>query len=72
MALSDYHLCARCGSKAFYDADIRDAGYVATYDPSEGDDPIAIAALCTNCAKSHTVIVVERATAPAPAAEGRE
>lgn len=57
MALSDYHLCAVCRGKAFYDANIDDPGYCATYDPGQGCEPIAIKALCPECAKTHEVIV---------------
>ncbi|SLN74820.1 hypothetical protein ROJ8625_04107 [Roseivivax jejudonensis] len=60
MALNDYYQCDVCGGKAFYDANIYDSRYVATYDPTEGCDPIAIKALCPSCAKTHEVIVREK------------
>ena len=56
MALADYHLCAVCGGKAFYDADITDPSYVATYDAREDVDPIGIKVLCSKCNKTHEVI----------------
>jgi hypothetical protein len=57
MALGDYHLCAVCEGKAFYDANISDPHYVATYDPTETAEPIGIKALCYNCAKTYEVVV---------------
>ena len=62
MALSDYHLCAVCGGKAFYDANIEDPRYVATYDPSEKYPPIDIKALCPSCAETFEVIVRDKET----------
>ena len=62
MAISDYHLCDVCGRKAFYDADIGDPHYIATYSPEEADgfDPIGIAVLCSTCAKTHDAIIVPK------------
>ena len=68
MAMADYRLCDLCGAKAFYDADITDSGYVATYDPSEGDEPIGIAVLCWQCNKTHEAVI--RPRQPAPGKEG--
>lgn len=61
MALADYHLCHLCGAKAFYDANISDPRYVATYDETEGD-PIGIAVLCWQCNKTHEVVIRPRQT----------
>lgn len=60
MAMCDYKLCDRCGNKAFYDVDITDSHYVATYDPTEDADPIGIAILCSDCNKTHICLYVER------------
>ncbi len=60
MALCDYALCHNCQGKAFYDANITDPGYCATWDPSEDCDPIGISVLCSDCAKSHVTLVVPR------------
>jgi hypothetical protein len=60
MAMCDYRLCDVCGGKAFYDVDIRDTRYIATYDPSEGVDPVGLAVLCSECNKTHKAIVVPR------------
>lgn len=59
MAISDYALCDVCGNKAFYDVDITDSRYVATYDPEEAKetDPIGIAVLCSECNKTHTITI---------------
>lgn len=57
MALADYHLCAVCEGKAFYDANVTDPGYCATYDTDEDCDPIGIKVLCSGCAKSHEIVV---------------
>ena len=57
MAMADYYLCDKCGSKTFYDANLH-------YEDDEkrgywlfgaGD----IAVLCVNCAKTHRVKIVE-------------
>ena len=60
MAMADYCLCDKCGGKAFYDANINDPRYVATYDPQEAKDtdPIDITVLCSECAKSDTTTVL--------------
>jgi len=58
MAICDYALCHKCQGKAFYDANISDPGYCATWDPSEEADPIGIAVLCAECAKSYEVMIV--------------
>ena len=61
MAKSDYYLCDVCEGKAFYDADIQDSAYIATYDHSEDATPIAIKALCSECAKTHEIVVQPKA-----------
>lgn len=61
MAIADYRLCDVCGCKAFYDAQISDPGYVATYDPSEDAEPIGIAVLCWSCNKTHEAVIRPRA-----------
>ena len=61
MALIDYALCNVCGGKAFYDANISDPRYCATYDPTEDFEPIGIAVLCPECNKTHKAIIVPRA-----------
>ena len=58
MALCDYKLCDLCGEKAFYDTGVTDPHYCATWDPSEDVDPIGLAVLCSECAKTHKVGVV--------------
>jgi len=62
MAMCDYALCDVCGGKAFYDADLHDPRYVATYDPQEAKewDPVGIAVLCSDCNKTHEAIVRPR------------
>lgn len=60
MALADYALCHVCQSKAFYDANITDPRYCATWDDSEDCDPVGIAVLCPECNKSHVAIIVPR------------
>jgi hypothetical protein len=57
MASSDYHLCHVCDRKAFYDADIRDSHYVATYDPSQPYKPIGIVVLCANCNEQYDILI---------------
>ena len=61
MAMCDYALCDVCGGKAFYDANISDPRYCATYDPTEDADPIGIAVLCSECNKTHRTIIGPRA-----------
>ena len=60
MALADYCLCHKCQGKAFYDSNISDPAYCATWDPSEDADPIGLAVLCSECAKSYQCIIVPR------------
>ena len=60
MASADYQLCDVCDRKAFYDADISDPHYVATYDPLSNFEPIGIAVLCSECNKTHEVLVQPR------------
>lgn len=63
MAMADYRLCDVCGGKAFYDADIRDSHYCATWDPSEDAEPIGLAVLCSDCNKTHEAVVRPREAA---------
>lgn len=60
MAYADYKLCDLCGEKAFYDTCVTDPRYEATWDPSADCDPIGIKVLCTECAKTHDVVVVKK------------
>jgi hypothetical protein len=60
MAASDYYLCDLCERKAFYDSNIEDPRYVATYNTDTGYEPIGIAVLCSECNKTHKCVVVER------------
>lgn len=62
MAMADYKACDLCGAKAFYDADVTDRRYVATWDPgvAEGWDPVGIAVLCPDCNKTHEAIILPR------------
>lgn len=59
MAMADYKLCDRCGNKAFYDANVHDPHYVAMYEPDENVEPCAVAALCSECAKTHHLEIEE-------------
>ena len=61
MAMCDYALCDVCGGKAFYDANISDSRYCATWDPTEDAEPIGIAVLCSECNKTHKALIVPRA-----------
>lgn len=62
MALVDYKLCDVCNSKAFYDANIEDRAYRATYDKSiTSVKPIGIKVLCGDCAETHDINIIERA-----------
>ncbi len=65
MAYADYCLCHLCGGTAFYDADISDARYTATYDQTETCDPIGIAVLCWQCNKTHEAVIRPRTAQPA-------
>ena len=60
MAMCDYALCDKCEGKAFYDANIHDPRYCATYDPTEDADPIGIAVLCSECNKKYKAIIAPR------------
>ena len=62
MAMADYKACDLCGGKAFYDANIHDGCYVATYDPSTAEDtpPIGLAVLCAACNETHEAIIRPR------------
>lgn len=60
MAMADYAKCGRCGNKAFYDANISDPAYCATWDPSEETPAIGIAVLCSTCATTHEAVIRPR------------
>ncbi|MFN3169254.1 MAG: hypothetical protein ACE37E_01015 [Hyphomicrobiales bacterium] len=63
MALADYKRCDVCGGKAFYDANITDPRYVATWDDSEDEfEPVGLAVLCSGCNKTHKAVIVDRKT----------
>jgi len=58
MAMCDYRLCDVCEDKAFNDTNITDSRYCATWDPSEDVDPVGLAVLCADCAKTHHCAVL--------------
>jgi len=60
MATCDYALCHKCQGKAFYDANISDPRYCATWDPSEDCAPIGIAVLCSTCNEEYECVVIPR------------
>ena len=61
MAWADYKICDLCGdSKVFYDADIRDERYQATFGEESRYDPIGLKAICGECNKTHEVVIVAR------------
>lgn len=60
MAMADYKRCDLCGGKAFYDANISDGHYVATYDPTEDLPPIGLAVLCSDCNATHEAVIRPR------------
>jgi hypothetical protein len=62
MALADYCLCHNCYGKAFYDANISDERYTATWDleAAENTLPIGLAVLCAACNETHECVIIER------------
>jgi len=58
MAMADYCRCDVCKGKAFYDANITDSRYNAAWDETEDADPVALAVLCSECAKTRAVAVL--------------
>lgn len=64
MASADYKLCDLCGCKAFYDANVEDPRYQATWDPRVAKrwEPIGIAVLCSECNRTHEAIIRARPT----------
>lgn len=61
MAWSDYKICDCCGNaKVFYDANIQDARYQATWGEPSDYDPIGLKAICGECNKTHEVVVALR------------
>lgn len=62
MAWSDYKICDHCGNaKVFYDANIADERYQATWGEPSNYDPIGLKAICGACNKTHEVVIVQRA-----------
>ncbi len=62
MAWSDYKICDHCGNaKVFYDANIEDERYQATWGEPSDYDPIGLKAICGDCNKTHEVVIVPRA-----------
>jgi len=63
MASADYKLCGNCGAKAFYDANTC-CDYPSELDIYDGEfsdwDEDGHIALCTECYKTHKVIIVSR------------
>lgn len=66
MAISDYHLCAACGRKAFYDACLN-----YDYDDDEGritldsvghdsNGDLTMTALCESCAETYEITILPR------------
>lgn len=51
MALGDYHLCAVCNGKAFYDAELTEH-YLEMCDRNQ------VKALCNSCAESYQIAIV--------------
>lgn len=67
MAWSDYRICDLCWeAKVFYDANILDDRYRATWGEPSDYDPIGLKAICGDCNKTHEVIIVPRAALAAP------
>jgi NADH pyrophosphatase NudC (nudix superfamily) len=63
MAWSDYKICDLCGdAKVFYDANILDERYCATWGEPSDYDPIGLKAICGKCNKTHEVVIAPRAT----------
>ena len=60
MAASDYRLCDICEKTAFYDADIDDPHYLASFSPKEGEPSVGIAVLCSECNKTHVCVIIPR------------
>lgn len=61
MAWLDYKICDLCGyAKVFYDANISDERYQATYGEESDYDPIGLKAICGECNKTHDIIIVKR------------
>ena len=62
MALADYRLCDWCGNKAFYDSRLN-----YDYDEKTGQTTLDHLGdwkvLCVECAKTHEVVIRERAAA---------
>lgn len=58
MAAVDYHLCAACGGKAFYDANIDCPKYVSSWDENEREFGFTeVKAVCSRCTDKFTLEV---------------
>lgn len=62
MAAGDYRACDVCDAKTFYDANIEDLRYTSTWDSSKEyeDWVIGLGTLCTQCTKTHEVLIVDK------------
>lgn len=61
MAMADYHICDCCGdAKTFYDANNWDGGAVDAGFESGLWGAADIAAICSECAKTHKVVIVTK------------
>ncbi len=54
MAAADYHLCAVCDAKVFYDAVITDERYYDAYYKKQ------VRALCSSCAETHSIVILKK------------
>ena len=58
MAYCDYHHCAVCDGKAFYDAEVN---WPSMDVVSDGFGvPISVVALCVSCYQTHQIVVRKR------------
>ena len=64
MAMADYYLCNVCGEKCFYDANLSyehtKQGELMLYRVGQ------MAAICTMCAKNHTITITTKGKKPRP------
>ena len=62
MALLDYHQCAVCSGKAFYDANIDCPRYVSSWDTTEREFGYTqVKAICSKCTATHELRVTQKA-----------
>ncbi len=67
MAWNDYKICDLCQSaKVFYDANIEDERYQATWGKKSNYAAIGLKAICGECNQTHEVVIVPRATQEQP------